>query len=64
MYESTFRKWVARFDADVAQHMNIGSATQVQQLLFAPFENRKKNETMPLTRAFDVSQSSLLPAVF
>eukprot|EP00750_Incisomonas_marina_P009985 INCI16205.2.p1 GENE.INCI16205.2~~INCI16205.2.p1 ORF type:complete len:844 (-),score=149.57 INCI16205.2:102-2633(-) len=53
-YESTFRNWVASFDPAVAQDMNINSATQIQQLLFAPCENKKKKETMPRVRAFDV----------
>jgi len=54
-YEETFRSWVAKYNPETAEEMNINSAAQIQQLLFAPCENRRKKETMPLVRAFDVS---------
>ena len=55
-----FSAQVASFDPAVAQDMNINSATQIQQLLFAPCENKKKKETMPRVRAFDVRGSVLI----
>ena len=52
--ESYFRKW-AQSRVAAAEHMNIGSGAQIQQLLFsgAANENRDKG-TLALERSFKV----------
>uniref|UniRef100_A0A7S4EZM0 DNA-directed DNA polymerase family A palm domain-containing protein n=1 Tax=Chrysotila carterae TaxID=13221 RepID=A0A7S4EZM0_CHRCT len=52
--ELAFRRWAASFCAD-AWYMNVGSASQVQALLFGgAAASAKSNERLPLSRAFKV----------
>lgn len=50
-----FRSWAVE-KVPAAQHMNVGSGAQVQQLLFAGAENREKDkkDPLPLERVFKV----------
>ncbi|PON51539.1 DNA polymerase A [Parasponia andersonii] len=49
-----FRKWASRYCPD-AKHMNVGSDTQLRQLLFGGIQNRKDpDESLPLEKTFKV----------
>ncbi|RHZ08193.1 hypothetical protein DYB37_008760, partial [Aphanomyces astaci] len=51
--EEQVRQWVSRYVPE-AHRMNLASASQKQQLLFAPFSNPHKNIELPVERLFDV----------
>ena len=51
--------WAKRY-CDEAERINVYSAAQKQQLLFAPFKNEKKKLELPAERAFDVGCSCVL----
>ncbi|KAL2582703.1 hypothetical protein AAZV13_14G023600 [Glycine max] len=49
-----FRKWATRYCPD-AQYMNVGSDSQLRQLLFGGIVNRKdSNQTLPTERIFKI----------
>ncbi|ETV97295.1 hypothetical protein H310_09644 [Aphanomyces invadans] len=51
--EEEVREWVSRYVPE-AKRMNLASATQKQQLLFAPYSNPQKKIDLPVERMFDV----------
>ncbi|EQC28659.1 hypothetical protein SDRG_13536 [Saprolegnia diclina VS20] len=51
--EESVLAWASRYVPE-AHRMNIYSASQKQQLLFAPYANLKKSVDLPLEKTFDV----------
>lgn len=51
--KETFLSWVEKFCPD-ARRFNVHSASQKQQLLFAPCKNKKGDIALPKDRVFDV----------
>lgn len=50
-----FLHWAKRYlGEDAAKHMNVHSAAQKQQFLFAPYVNDKGEELLPLRRDFQI----------
>ncbi|OQS03587.1 DNA polymerase I [Thraustotheca clavata] len=56
MLENSVLDWAKRYVPE-AHRMNISSSAQKQQLLFAPYENPKKNIVLPAEKAFEVENT-------
>ncbi|RLN98662.1 hypothetical protein BBJ28_00014173 [Nothophytophthora sp. Chile5] len=54
--ERVVLEWASRY-CDESERINVYSAAQKQQLLFAPYCNEKKKLVLPAERSFDVENS-------
>lgn len=58
--EDRFREWAAKYSSD-ARFMNLNSASQKQQLFFAPFESKAEGAEWPREKSFTIHPEEFLP---